>query len=968
MLAPLLLAATLSANDFVAAFERADIARLNQMLAAQPRRERSRLRRMALGSRGTPAFTIDGNLICLDMRGPGGALLDQYEIELKGGQVASVRSVASTPLARARELTQRGDDLLTDGRFDEAVASFTAAATLTTHGPTQADVQQGLGHVAFLRQDIDTAVRHFEESLALARAANDDWSIASALEALSATDRFRGDLDRAESRVVDALRHFAAAGDRVFYAWILGSYGAIRTARGDYHGAHRLFREGLALAEEIDETTVVVLSTINLANNAFALGHYREAEALFRRALALSEADVFLLGMSFAHANLGKTLAALGQLPEAVQAYHKGLELKERLGRGESIMLELSNLGEMYRRLGNHEQATAQFEKALSLARKAGYKTGIAHGLHNLGKFEEALALDREIGNRAGIARDLQSIGRAELEAGNRNAARRALEESLAIAEEIGARDSMIVTLAMLSQLGGDSIGLAERALRIATELELPEHLWSAHLALGRAYRRAKRPGDARVALERAIAVVEELRRGVPGGEGAQQQAFERLVEPYHELIALLVEQGQRAAAFQYAERAKARVLLDVLQQGRPDHGDVLTEAERIREAELTARIAEANRGGAAKALRAARLDYDAFLTTVYATHPELRREVAPPPAETIPANAIEFVVTRDRTFVFTATRVAAIEITERELAAEVRRFRDLLASRDLLYEQAARALYDRLLRGSVPADHTLCIVPDGPLWELPFHALQPAKGAFLLDSHAIFYAPSISVLKAMASRPPGTRATRLLAFGNPLVPGQRTSVYRDTPLGPLPHTETEIRAIASLYGAGNSRIRLRGQAREELFKEEAGAFDVLHFATHGILDDTNALYSRLVLSPPTADGEDGLLEAREIMRLDLRARLAVLSACETARGRIGTGEGVIGMSWALFVAGVPSTVVSQWKVDSTSTSDLMIDFHRHLRAGRSKAEALRRAALAARARHPHPFYWAPFVVVGDAR
>jgi CHAT domain-containing protein len=105
-------------------------------------------------------------------------------------------------------------------------------------------------------------------------------------------------------------------------------------------------------------------------------------------------------------------------------------------------------------------------------------------------------------------------------------------------------------------------------------------------------------------------------------------------------------------------------------------------------------------------------------------------------------------------------------------------------------------------------------------------------------------------------------------------------------------------------------------------------------------------------------------------MQLDLKAQLAVLSACETARGRIGAGEGVIGFSWAMFIAGVPATVVSQWKVESASTRDLMVNFHRSLisPAGPTKADALREAALKLM-RNPetsHPFYWAGFVLVGD--
>jgi CHAT domain-containing protein len=121
-------------------------------------------------------------------------------------------------------------------------------------------------------------------------------------------------------------------------------------------------------------------------------------------------------------------------------------------------------------------------------------------------------------------------------------------------------------------------------------------------------------------------------------------------------------------------------------------------------------------------------------------------------------------------------------------------------------------------------------------------------------------------------------------------------------------------------------------------------------------------------------------------MKLDLHADMVVLSACETGRGRVGAGEGVVGLSWALFVAGSPATVVSQWKVASAGTTELMIEFYRNLGAGGgtaarlvagkssrsviTKSEALRRAALKLLRSETYrdPFYWAGFVVVGDAR
>jgi CHAT domain-containing protein len=152
--------------------------------------------------------------------------------------------------------------------------------------------------------------------------------------------------------------------------------------------------------------------------------------------------------------------------------------------------------------------------------------------------------------------------------------------------------------------------------------------------------------------------------------------------------------------------------------------------------------------------------------------------------------------------------------------------------------------------------------------------------------------------------------------------------------------------------------------------------YRILHFATHGFLDGANPLYSHVVLSQAASDSaEDGLLEAREIMKMNLQADIAVLSACDSARGRISSGEGVMGMAWALFAAGVPTTVVSQWSVESTSTAKLMIDFHRSLRAANpnpghigGSAESLRQAALAMlkTPAYSHPLFWAPFIVLGS--
>ena len=190
-----------------------------------------------------------------------------------------------------------------------------------------------------------------------------------------------------------------------------------------------------------------------------------------------------------------------------------------------------------------------------------------------------------------------------------------------------------------------------------------------------------------------------------------------------------------------------------------------------------------------------------------------------------------------------------------------------------------------------------------------------------------------------------------------------------DERLEPLPEAERQVKELAKLYGPARSKIYIGPDAQEARVKTEAANYGILHLAAHGILNDKNPMYSQVVLSQPEGDiNEDGMLEAWEIMKLDLKADLVVLSACDTARGKVGNGEGMIGLSWAFFVAGVPTTVASQWSVESASTTELMVEFHRNLERHKSKAESLRQAMLKLlrSKEYNRPFFWAGFVVVGN--
>lgn len=566
------------------------------------------------------------------------------------------------------------------------------------------------------------------------------------------------------------------------------------------------------------------------------------------------------------------------------------------------------------------------------------------------------------------------------------------------------------------------ALEFAERASAVAREIGNREALWNARTVAGRSNRALDRLLPARAAFSEAIDTIEALRFQVAGGEKDQEQFFENKVSPYHAMAELLLAQNKAGEALEYAERSRARVLLDVLRNGRTNLTKAMDSAESQREQTLRDELASLNIQLARERLRAepdrarladlerrlenSRLNHENFEAVLYSGHPELKalRGESPPlrieqASDLLPdaqTALLEYVVTRDRVFVFALTRgksptgvdlrSQSLVIKRSELARLVEQFRQRLANHDLDFAAASAALYQLLIKPvaeQLRHKQNLIIVPDDTLWDLPFQALISSPGRYLINDFALSYAPSLTVLREMIvrrKRHAGTGRSELLAVGNPALGGQTMARARTVALNeqldPLPEAERQVRTLAQLYGPSHSRIYIGSEAREELVKSEAAKYRVVQLATHGILNNANPLYSYVVLSQSEdSSNEDGLLEAWEIMNLDLNAELVVLSACDTARGRIGAGEGVIGLSWAFFVAGSSTMVVSQWGVESAGTTELMLSFHRRLKArghaaaaSISKAEALRQAQLELLRSKPyqHPFYWAGFVLVGD--
>lgn len=839
--------------------------------------------------------------------------------------------------------------------------------------------------------------------------------------------------DKQRDEILEKEKRFV--NNTLIYA--LGARAMRHQTRAEYDMALRYVNLQKMVAERVGDQVGVGAAWLNIALIRTGQEENELGLEASYKALALYESLGLKRGMSLAQESLANLHRALGDLRRAFHFAQKSLRIAEEENHRKAMIVALQELALIYGQQNNNEQALAHQERALSLAQDLNDTLMIARLRHDMavrykmsGDHKRALEIYQQLlkqteihGDKGGAAILRDQIGRIFAEQGRYEEALNYHREAYAGLEAMHQKRAAVISLTnmstvyLLQQNYTEALSLSEQALALARERGRKIDVYLALNNQGYSLLGLNRLAQARQSFSEAVSISENLRTQAAGGFEERQRYFEGSMRAHHGLLRVLVKENQPEQALIFAERAKARALLDMLQQGRVRVDKAMTVKEQDEERRLKWQLTQLNKQLASVThsdkqdparvaevetqLEKARLNYEAFQNALYAAHPELKTQRGEAPiinkqelAELLPDAStvlLEYVVTDEQMYLFAITRradqaqveVYTLPITRAELTRQIETFRQQLATRDLGFRTSAVKLYNLFLKpveSQLRGKTNVVIAPDSDLWDLPFQALVGTSGRFMIEDASITYAPSLTVLREMTNRRVNQTAARgpasLLAFGNPLLVRETAkpavSTLRDGTLDPLPEAAEEVRALARLYGPKRSKVYVGAEAREDRVMSEAGQASILHFTTHGALNNASPMYSYLKLTE-SGPNDDGLLEAWELMQLDLKAELAVLSACETARGRIGAGEGVIGFSWAMFIAGVPSTVVSQWKVESASTRDLMVNFHRSLLspAGpkQTKSGALRRAALKLM-RNPetsHPFYWAGFVLVGDA-
>ena len=780
-----------------------------------------------------------------------------------------------------------------------------------------------------------------------------------------------GDLQAALDLWQQALAIYQAQGLQKNAAIALNNLGIAYRSLGEYQSAMAVLQQALVIVREIGDRPGEAIALNNLGNVENSLGNYQQAIELYEQNLAIAREIGDQRGEASALGNLGLVYDTLGQHQQALEFHQQTLELFRAVGDRSSEALALGNAGLAHYSLGNYEQAIDFYQQSLEIAIDLGERRAQASALGNLGTVhhilgdyaaaidfhQQALTIDQEIGDRQGEASALSSLGFAYESLTDYEQAIDLYQQSLAIRRDIGDRLGEAISA---SNLGITLISMGQLA-------------------------------EAERSLRQSIATYEALRTDLPDAQLislADTQAF-----AYAHLERALVAQGQTAAALEITERARARAFVLQLASRLPT-----TQARGVAVDAVTSEITTSP--SIADIQQIAR-DQNATLITYSVIFDQALYIWVVQPSGQLAFRSVEFdqadvdgrstnpIVTLDGPIYPGGAELSGLDA----LVAESRSGLGVIASPSNpsslpnepspSNEHRFKALYQVLIdpiADLLPADPAanLIFVPQGSLFLVPFAALQNAEGTYLIEHHTILTAPSLQVLNLL-TQPPGTAADNrpflqaedALVVGNPSMPAvtiPSDSGLQTLQLAPLPGTETEAWAIGDLLGLSPL---IGEQATEAQIKQQLPNAPLIHLATHGLLD-YGVPQASGVLDVPGAlaftpgAGEDGLLTAAEIFEMDLQAELAILSACDTGRGRI-TGDGVVGLSRALITAGVPDVMVSLWAVPDMPTAALMTEFYRQLQQGQSKAQALRQAMLTTRQITPDPINWAAFTLIGAA-
>ncbi|KAA3609212.1 MAG: CHAT domain-containing protein [Calditrichaeota bacterium] len=834
-----------------------------------------------------------------------------------------------------------------------------------------------------IRTDFELAKNFYEKSYRLSERIDDTRMVVDNLQKIQFIFYDEDQNEKALELAYQVLELSQQIGYRWREAWIQNNIGSILQKQDLYDQSLSHFAAGIKIAKDLNDVRCQGETYWRQANSYTRLGKYKEA-------LASSDSNFIVnTGMGLRVKLKYQNDRALihrrfGNYDRAKHDLFNTLKAAEKNDITAIKALVHINLGELYKILGSYETAFTHLSHALQLytQEKKLYRIAAIYQLmgdidqiqNNHAKaienYNYGLAAIAEAGDRGALKSnriDSQikvSLGNVYLKLNEFQIAENLYYESLDNFEKMKYTEGIVRALIQLGTLErrkghyDESLTKLKKAQKLAKNEE-PFLYANACYNSALTYKELQELPAAEKTLIQSIAIVDTNFEKIPFDE--KITCFETVQMYYEELIQLLVHRSKDESAFDYTEQSRARVLLEMLSSGT--NGAIKPVNKRTSLKSITEIQAS--------------LDFDMQIIEYKITNNEL----------------FTFVIKHDTFF------VNRLPIGKKDLQQSIFDYRELIgADSEIIFRRNlrtnAKAVFDSAVTSGhklynilispvekyLDSEKTLYIVADGAINYLPFASLTApgmnGEAQFLIEKYALAYAPSTAILTYLIENrkdPLHSDKMHLLAVANPN--------------NDLEFAEKEVEEIAAFFGEKKIFIGSNASEKKVLKMLNLNKHHVLHFATHGYMNKKISKHSYLSLGEPVQNPAqqssdspvsfDNKLSASEVNSLNLsNVRLVTLSACETEKGRLFYGEGVIGFSRAFIMAGAPAIIGTSWNIPDNYTQELVTNFYKSwLINGKTLSGAIQAAQIKQInkmrntdrvARYPHPYAWAAFNLIGD--
>ncbi len=896
------------------------------------------------------------------------------------------------------------------GQYSKALDAYQHALAIYQELGYKRGIGNSLANIGVVYDNLGQypkALDFLKQALAIKKELGDKRGIGNNLTNTGVVYDHLGQYNQALDSYQHALAIHQEIGDKRGEGADLSNIGLVYDNLGQYPKALDSLKQSLAIKKEIGDKHGIGNSLTNIGVVYRNLGQAPKALESYQQALAIHIELGDKRGIAHDLINIGAVYYSLGQYPKALDAYRQALAIHQELGEKRGQGNNLTNIGVVYKNLGQYSKALDAYQQALAIDKEIGNKRGIGHDLTNIGvlyktlgeyqkakkAFQESLAIKIAIGSGE-TWKAQRGLAFAEAKLNQFEAAITHYEQAIDNIEKV--RSSL--TKEHKTSFMQDKLYVYDELIALLQSL----HLTQPEKGYDRKALEIFERKQGRVFLEEMGQSGARLFVGLPKEILEGELSLEKQLAQTHQQLA--DEQAKPVAAIA-GEVVQDKALIKTLEQRRQQ---LQNELDALQEQIRT----EYPDYYALKYPQPAQLDTlqkevlrDGELMLVYAVMKDSTTlwAIAQQTFEMFDLSLGESALSKQ-----VAQLRALIGTDDKTRGARVRRRSNRKRQADP-FAKASYELYTQLIpeqvRPLLAVPYTVYVIPTGPLYALPFETLVTHKPSdskdihYLIEDVPIAYLSSASLLKILREaqqRRQDTARYPFLAFANPVYEAEQTSdvsktsevlalrsesyrAIRGGEFAELPETEDEAKEIAALLNASTDSEPLQlGEAasRQTVFQlndqKRLDDYQTILFATHRILpgEVDRVTQAALVLSHPDTKG---YLTMADVFGLQLNAKLVSLSACNTGGGKKVRGEGVMGLTRAFMYAGTPAIAVTLWSVESYSAKTLSVGFFKQFNDIQKPAAALRAIKLrmlrgSEGQKYKRPYYWAPFVVYGDAQ